>query len=250
MDTWIIILGIVILIVVGYLVKYYFFSSVALASYINLKDSPADISSNLIVNPTSILYSFGTWVYINNFSNSALFSYVFNGTNGPTNINNTEFMLTIGGINSPSNGINIGNAGSPVLTALVSGNMNNTATNTVITISNNFPIQKWVHVLISVDTTYVDCYLDGKLVISTQLRSQITKAPPSTPYITFKQPTTTAAPDILLAKLTRWDHPLDPQSVWNEYYSGNGVKQGGNLSVGLSVAGDTGTNNYTIYSNA
>jgi hypothetical protein len=253
MDTWIIILGIVILVIIWYLVRYYLFSSASLAPYLKLINNPEDISSNVIINPTSILYSFGSWVYVNNFSDAVLFSYVFNGIATPLkHINNTGFMLSIGGINVPANNnINIGIKGTPVLTAMISANANDPTKNTVITISNNFPIQKWVHVLVSVDTTYADCYLDGKLVISTQLKTQITKSPPAVPFITFKQPNASSPPpDILLSKLTRWDHPLDPQSVWNEYYAGNGVKQGGNLSVGLSVAGDTGTNNYPIYSNA
>jgi hypothetical protein len=117
-----------------------------------------------------------------------------------------------------------------------------------ILITNNFPIQKWVHVVVSVDTIYADCYLDGKLVISSNLRTQITKAPRSVPSLTFKQPSNITSPDIIIAKLTRWDHPLDPQAVWKEYYSGNGVSASGGLSVGLSVSNSTGTNNYSIYS--
>jgi hypothetical protein len=253
MSGLIIMLGIIIVLIVYYLVKYYFFSSKALASYVNLQDNPEDISSNDIVNPESILYTFGSWIYVNNFSNAVLYSYTLGGKRGLDNIRNMksiEFMLALGGIpmGTDNNAKNIGSPGSPVLTAMISGNTNGPLSNTVITITNNFPIQKWVHVVVSVDTIYADCYLDGKLVISSSLRTQITKAPQSAPSITFKQPSNITSPDIIIAKLTRWDHPLDPQAVWNEYYAGNGVSSSGGLSVGLSVTNDTGTNNYNIYS--
>ena len=38
-----------------------------------------------------------------------------------------------------------------------------------ITVTNNFPIQKWVYIVVSVDHTLIDTYLDGKLVKSHQV---------------------------------------------------------------------------------
>jgi len=35
-----------------------------------------------------------------------------------------------------------------------------------ILITNNYPIQKWCYIVISVDNNFIDCYLDGKLVLS------------------------------------------------------------------------------------
>ena len=249
MDAWIIILGIIIVVILFFLVRYYFFSKNSLVSYADLSTVPADISSNIITNPNSILYSFGTWVYVSNFTNSSIFSYVKGGSSGIAGKSITEnenmiFSLVLGKAGG------IGTSNSPVLTACVAGSSGavQTSLNTVV-ITNNFPIQKWVHVLVSVDTMYIDCYLDGKLVISSPVKNQITSSPSSVPAITFAQPTPGQNPQIKITKLTRWDHPLDPQSVWNEYSSGNGLSQGGNLTVGLFVNSDSGTNNYKIYSN-
>jgi hypothetical protein len=248
MDAWIIILGIIIVVILFFLIRYYFFSTNSLVSYADLSTAPADISSNVITNPNSILYSFGTWVYVSNFTNSTIFSYAQNGHSGITGNQimgnqNILFSLIIG----QSGGI--GTSNSPVLTACVAGKSGQGSSLNTVVISNNFPIQKWVHVLVSVDTMYIDCYLDGKLVISSPVRNQITNSPSSTPAITFAQPPSSASPQIKITKLTRWDHPLDPQSVWNEYSAGNGLSQGGNLTVGLFVDSDTGKNNYKIYSN-
>ena len=224
MNPLIIVLGIVIIVFLYYIIQYYFFNSKSLAAKIYLKESPADISSNIIINPNSVIYTFGTWVYVNNFSTSTLLSYK-NPTETPL------FSLKLG----PS---------TPKLTAEIKG-----ASNTNISIiTNNFPIQKWVHVLVSVDTLYADCYLDGKLVISKKLDYPITNSPTSTPGISFGQQTGTTNPDIYLAKVTRWDHPLDPQSVFTEYSAGNGLNNS-DLSVGLLVATEDANNTYPIYSN-
>ena len=245
MDAWIIILGIVIVVILFFVIRYYFFSTNSLLNYVDLSTMPADISSNIITNPNSILYSFGSWIYVDNFSNSVIYSYV---QGGGTNYGESSriFSLTLGG------GMNDGNKDRPILTAYVAGTSGlNFAVNSVI-ITTNLPIQKWVHVVVSVDTMYIDCYLDGKLVISSPVKNQITKGPLTTPAITFAQPSGlgyTPGPKIKITKLTRWDHPLDPQTVWNEYYAGNGLSQGGNLTVGLFVNGDDGNKNYKIYSN-
>jgi len=245
MDAWIIILGIVIVVILFFVIRYYFFSTNSIVNYLDLSTLPADISSNIITNPNSILYSFGAWLYVNNFTNSVIYSYVQGGGTNFRNETNV-FSLTLGG------GSNDGRANRPILSATVAGTSGQNFAPNVVTITNNLPIQKWVHVLVSVDTMYIDCYLDGKLVISSPVKNQITKAPVSTPAITFAQPVGlgyTPGPNIKITKLTRWDHPLDPQTVWNEYYSGNGLSQGGNLTVGLFVNSDESNKNYKIYSN-
>jgi hypothetical protein len=233
MNPLIIILGIVIIVISFYLINYYFFKTQPLATKIYLKESPADISSNVIKNPNSILYSFGTWVYVNNFSNCNLISYV-----GEAPL----FALVLGGVGDA------GTVNKPKLTAIINGKgQDNKYIRKQIIISNNFPMQKWVHVLVSVDTTFVDCYLDGKLITSSPLtpNEQIIKGPEVTPSISFKNNT---PPDVYLAKVTRWDYPLDPQSVWSEYSAGNGVDTT-SFAVQLTVKTEDSVKNYNIYSN-
>ena len=73
MDTWIIILGIVIVIIIFFLIRYYTAGTSSLANHIHLKNTNSDISSNAITNPSSILYTFGSGVYVNNFSGPGSF---------------------------------------------------------------------------------------------------------------------------------------------------------------------------------
>lgn len=232
----IILLAVLNIIIVFYIIQYYF-SKKPLANYINLSENPSDISSNEITNPRSVLYTFGTWVYVNNFSNAALFSYITKGDNRSSPL----FSLVLGGAND-------GFKNKPVLRAMITGTSSMGNALNVVTLSQNFPIQKWVYVTVSVDTTYVDCYLDGKLVVSKKLEKQVTNSPTSDPYITFKGVGDQyQSPDIYLAKLTRWDKPLDPQSVWNEYTSGNGVSQV-NYTFGIYTKSDDTTNEYKVFS--
>jgi hypothetical protein len=83
-------------------------------------------------------------------------------------------------------------------------------------ITNNFPIQKWVHVVISVDNTSIDWYIDGKLITSQQL--------PSVAYVTDSYGIGFGVFDAYLTGFVRNDYPLDPQTVWNKYMAGNGIK--------------------------
>jgi len=250
MEPWIIVLGVIIIVIIFFIIRHSFSKNTAVDK-VHLLEPPADISLNESANPKSILYSFGSWVYVNNFSNSVLYSYINDTDNPPL-----QFALILGGFSKSNSRVGalkgLGVSNSPVLTAIINGSTGGTGKSSfnMVTITNNFPVQKWVHVVVAVDTMYADCYIDGKLLISTPLNPQITSSPTNVPSIRFTQPGNIPKPDIWLTKVTRWDKPLDPQSVWNEYYSGNGLGQSGNLSVVLDVTSDTKSNSYTIYSNS
>ena len=81
-------------------------------------------------------------------------------------------------------------------------------------ITNNFPLQKWTFITISVDNQYVDYYLNGKLVKSIYNENPL------------KLPNTTAIDlGILNANVSLFnftDNASDPQTVWNTYLKGNG----------------------------
>jgi hypothetical protein len=68
------------------------------------------------------------------------------------------------------------------------------------------------------------------------------------PSITFVQLPGINPPDVYLAKVTRWENPLDPQAVWSEYSQGNGLNNS-DFALGLTVTTDDNTKNYKIYSN-
>jgi len=81
-------------------------------------------------------------------------------------------------------------------------------------IMSNFPLQKWVHVIVTVENiktqkSFVNAYVDGKMVKSYQIS-----------YL--KGPETDVNLGVLDAKLVglkRWKYPLNPTMVLNEYNS-------------------------------
>jgi hypothetical protein len=90
------------------------------------------------------------------------------------------------------------------------------ATPQKILVTNNFPIQAWTYVVISVDNQIVDAYINGKFVLSSKM--------PNMPVVSTSDIAMgdSGLPDIFLMGLTRWDYPMDPQTVWTTYLKGNG----------------------------
>jgi hypothetical protein len=82
-----------------------------------------------------------------------------------------------------------------------------------VTITDNFPVQKWVHILVSIDNTIADFYLDGKLVRS----SEIGQDSPTGTSVTIG-----SIPNATVAKFTRWTTPINPQAAYDIYMKGNG----------------------------
>jgi hypothetical protein len=75
-------------------------------------------------------------------------------------------------------------------------------------------IQRWVFILVSVNTNVVDCYLDGKLVTSTQLNG--------IPTISCNNANNNWAinygsGDIYLSNFQRWTTPTDPATAQSYY---------------------------------
>jgi hypothetical protein len=103
-------------------------------------------------------------------------------------------------------------------------------TTQTITITNNFPLQKWVYIIFSADSQIVDFYLNGKLVISQKLTS-MPKVPSdaSTSSLVLGGTNTW---DARVANLIRTTHPMSPEEVMNNYISGyNSVSGGGIFSM-------------------
>jgi hypothetical protein len=85
-----------------------------------------------------------------------------------------------------------------------------------ILVTDNFPVQKWVNIVVNVDNKFVDFYLDGKLVKSVKLETQ-----PSSPSATTAMSLGSGF-DAAAAGFTRWANPVNPQDVWSNYLQGNG----------------------------
>jgi hypothetical protein len=81
----------------------------------------------------------------------------------------------------------------------------------------NIPIQKWVHLLVSVNSRTLDTYIDGKLVRTCVMPGVAVVNPAAAIFVTpnggFSGWT---------SHFTYWGDSTDPQTVWNIYKKGYG----------------------------
>jgi hypothetical protein len=191
-----ILLGVIMIVLLYLVYVYYFSTTTTLTSSLWLNQNNAPITT--IVNPQSSIFTYGVWVYINTWSQ------------GPTNL----FQCSTGSQTHFSLDFPVA---SPTLTCTVNTGptaCNPSSTPTVITVTNNFGIQRWVYVLVSVNTNIVDCYLDGKLVTSTQLNG--------IPTISCTNANNNwsiqyGTGDIYLSNFQRWTTATDPASAMSYY---------------------------------
>lgn len=196
---------IVVLLILIYILYYYFFST---TTYINssvLNLNTVVVPYTKLASPANVRYAFGVWVYVNNLGpNNTILSRPSSSTYA-TAANNFKLYL---------------DATTPTLYCYI---QNSDATKTQPTaITNNFPIQRWCFIVVSVDGQFIDYYLNGKLIKS-EKKSTILATPPdgntplylgNTPFLPF---------DAYLGRVIRWSSPVDPQTAWDTYLSGNGV---------------------------
>lgn len=193
MNYRIVALGIILLLLIYVLYWYVFNRNVSLSSSKTLYSVNTPITS--ISSPTSYIYSYGIWVYVNSWD-SNIVKTIFSRDQ------NIKLYL---GKSEPTLNCNI--------------NLNNRVESVEIT--DNFPMQKWVHIIVSLDNDFFDAYIDGKLVKSVKLQN-IVKTPSATAPIILGSIQSTGVFDAYVSKFVRWTFAMDPQTAWNNYMAGNG----------------------------
>jgi hypothetical protein len=219
MDTSLIILGIALIIIL-YIVFFYMTAKDSLADRLDLAQTQIPILATSLTKPESAKYSYELWLYVYGTKENATSTggnYIFyrNSTDATdTTKKNIGLKLT---------------STKPSLTLEYTKNVDAVKTLVPIQITDNLPLQSWVHIIISVDNKYIDIYMNGKLVKS--VKDSIDTPSDSTPVI-FEVSKT------YLAKFDRTAAPIDPQTAWNSYLSGNGEnpikKYTGDYNLALS----------------
>ena len=190
MNYTFIILGIIVAVLIYVLYLYFSDDSTKLFEYQDLQKSAVDVKEKDIGKTES--YAYGFWIYVNNYSGE-------------------KTLLQRGADGSPSLKVYLPGS-TPTL--MVNIPTNDSATpNEEIAVTNNFPIQKWVHVVVSKETQIIDVYIDGKLVKSHMLANS-----GNSPSGNLKSSDFPA----FMARLKVWKHGLNPQTVYDEYMKGNG----------------------------
>jgi hypothetical protein len=212
MTTIMTILGIIVLAIIGYYIWYVWFSGVnnLSGSQINLNTTtaPPAIKVGTLTTPKSTRYSYGIWIYVNTW-NTSNNNVIFSRYNDIVlYLDNTSAVLKCV-ITPQYRDTNVTTLASVV-------DLSKIDTNRAITITTNFPIQKWVYVSFVIDNQTVDIYLDGKMVKSLAI-GQVSPDDKSDIYYGYG-----SGFDTVVSGFQRWSIPIDPQSVWNYYMSGTG----------------------------
>lgn len=214
MNPLYIVIGIIIFIIIAYFIYIYWFSGINKLSSglvnLNVKTPLPPLLANTLTNPNATRYSYGIWIYVNNWNNT-IHKTIFSRYNDIVlYLDKTASVLNCivaPTLSTPPTGDSVIDLNSTTY----SGLLNNT-TNPVLNITNNFPLQKWVFVTIVIDNQIIDIYLDGKMVKSLQI-PQVQPDATSNIYYGYNF-------DAVVGGFQRWSIPLDPQSVYNYYLSG------------------------------
>ena len=201
MDTITIILIVAILVLLYVLYTYYTDSSTELVQTASLLTPISAITT--ISSPKNTRYGHSVWIYVNTWDNNSDKTIFSRGNN---------FKLYL-------------DKNSPVLKLDV--NMNDDTTETMI-ITNNFPLQKWVNITISMDNQFADAYLDGKLVRSQRFFKNTENSGSAIPIVPPDKETPLYLGNIAgnfdayATLFKRWTAPIDPETAWEVYMKGNG----------------------------
>ena len=236
MNFILIVLSIIIIFLLFLIYRSLMASSPALVTNISLKSGNTDIALSKLKIKDYSTYNIEFWIFVNTNTSDISFSSMnnnnYNGKFGKTNnskgcilqTNNTHLSLDLYSDNVFTfyNGRN--DAASPAK-----------AYPSVMT--NNFPIQKWTCVVVSVqNNSLVDLYINGKLVQSANYNSSdsINKIikPLSTESLQFGNKL-----DAYITKLRINSVAMTTTTAWNNYLKGNGSVSKMNLSFNLTQDG-------------
>ena len=207
MDYLIILLATLLIVVIAYMISTAVSSTTAISKEVDMKDKTADISASSLTRPDATRYAYNIWVYMDKPLALTSDAPIFNRKN--------DLGLFINGSTSTlklklyrRTGLNdAGTGGSDIIP---------------YQITNNFPLQKWTLITVSVDNSTIDMYLDGKLVKSViDTTASKRHAPDGTSPITFG-----VLPGTYMTRFSRVLSPSDPQTAWGLYMEGSGSKRG------------------------
>lgn len=237
----IIILCIVILFWVFYYIYMTWFSGTNTLSSttinLNAKPPAPPVLVTSLTNPQATKYAYGIWIYVNSWDtnmNKIIFS------------RNNDILLYLdkvtGFLKCAVNSSQKPFYDTPLTTDAVLNpellSTNYKATNNFITVTNNFPLQTWVFIVVNINNNAVDIYLNGKMEKSIQI-DQV--SPDKTSNLYYGN-----GYDAIVSGFTRWSAPVDPNMVWNTYVNGTNSNSlsgalGGGYHAAVTITKDSAT---------
>jgi hypothetical protein len=227
MNYTFIILGIFLVIVLWVLYRKLMAPTSVVSTQTYLQSIPKSVLLSSISNSNSIDYYYSVWVYVNNLNSPADDKSVVSlptelSTLQKTLPNNIFYVTDTA--NKPYLSLDVSPTTSLTVNILL---QNNNDKLKEYEITPNFSLQRWECVIISVNQSYIDLYLNGKLIKSANLGVN-TQVPPSSGSIQFGNG------DVYIAGLQRIPNAIDPQTAWDMYLTGSGTTKSP-LNYGLSM---------------
>jgi hypothetical protein len=206
-----VLLVIILLLVIYYLIAWLFGSSTQLTSMMNGNEKQTILAKTISNNSNSSNFAYSTWFFVNDWN------YRFG-----------EPKVLLGRLDeeqNPSPAIAF-DAMENNITISVSCYPSSNSTKSVVHQCNvkNFPLQKWVNLIISVYGRTLDVYIDGKLVRTCVLPGVVKVNPNSNILVTPN-----GGFNGWTSNFKYFDHALNPQEAYNTYKDGFGGSILGNM---------------------
>ena len=224
MNTIIIILGVVLILVIVYMIfQDYFTGKTKMTKQLHLaSENPGDVQGDKLSIPNASNVTYSVWIYVASWSTGQE-KIIFSRNNDV----HLHFDSNSASLKATIHGIRTGDS-LPIIQA--TGGL----AQKEIEITNNFPVQKWVCVLISIDNVIADIYLDGKLVKSVQF-SDPTNTAAQTIATTDADAIKFGTWDCYISKFERNPRVTDPKTAYDKYMEGNGGSNLGNALGNFNV---------------
>ena len=199
MNYTLVILGVILLIVIYILYKVISEKGKVVSKKVDLSESNSSVSYSDLNSPKAARFCFSVWAYVESLSSAPM----------------TLVKVDTDTSNSPTLFFKLEVASGPTLKYTILTDGDGAVEKEIMP---NFPLQKWVCIMVSFDNQVVDLYIDGKLVRSQQLDNSPT-ATNKDHVIMFPKDNDNKG---YLAKFERLTSPMDPATAWNKYMEGNG----------------------------
>ena len=191
-------IGLIIIIVIIVYYMYYYLTNNSLTSGLQDLNKQIVVSYDKLINPNAMTYSYQCWLYISSPTTNSIPIFYRKSSDGTHN----EFEVDLSG----------------QTLELKAGN-GSTSPIKIMTITNNFPIQKWTYLVVNVKNLKTfEAYINGKLAKTINIDS--------TSIPTFKTSALHIGDSSItgyVTKFIRQDKILDAKTIWETYLSGNGL---------------------------
>ena len=180
---------------------YYYLTNTELTSGLQELNKQLEVKYEKLKNPNALTYSYQCWLYISSPTSGPVSLF---GRQNTSATGTYEFKVELSG-----------------QTLLLKAGLGTSDPNTIMTITDSFPLQKWTYLVVNVyNMKTFEAYLNGKLAKTVNV-SNVSDVTPSSKTSSLKIGSADLAGYV--TKFIRLPIALDAKTIWNTYLEGNGL---------------------------